>query len=123
MADDTDLSVGVIEAAEVFGGSSDIADQSFVGHPAGCAHGCGRIIGICAGGLARIQIRHNDLVAIDGQPADEFFCLAVVSWHVMYPHHAATRTGRERNVPVCLDLVTAVALDGDGLGLDRIRAD
>jgi hypothetical protein len=41
----------------------------------------------------------------------------------MYPHHAATRTGRERNGQVCLDLVTAVALDGDGLGLDRIRAD
>jgi hypothetical protein len=123
MADDADLAVGVVESAKVVGGASDVADQPLVGHSACGAHSGCRVIGIGARRFTRIQVGRDDLVTVDGQPAHELLCLAVVSRHVMYPHDAPAWARCQRHRSVGLDFVTAVACEADRFGSDRIGAD
>ena len=114
---------GAVESAQVVRGTRDVTDQPLVGHSARGAHGRRRVIGVGTGGLAGVQVRDDDLVAVDGKAPHELLRLAVVAGHVMNPHDACPRTRRERYRPIRLDAVTTMARDGDGFGLDRVMAD
>src|SRR6516164_10070129 len=61
-------------------------------------------------------------MSVDRQAPDELLGLPVVAGHVVDPHDAAARSLADRASPVRLDLVAAVAGDGDRLCADGIRA-
>src|ERR1700730_2640357 len=118
MPDAAELPVGARSGSQALYRARDVADESLVGYATGDPHRRGRIIGRGTGRLARIQVRGHGVIAVDGEPPHELLGFPVIARHVVDPHDSAARFLGERRRAVGLDLVAAVAGDGD-----RFRAD
>src|SRR5262249_120718 len=98
-------------------------DEPVVGYAPGRAHGGRRVIGVSARSVARVQVGTHRVVPGHRQPSDELLGLAVVPRHVVDPHHATARPGREGHPATALDLAAAVTADADRFRSNRVCTD
>ncbi len=94
-------------------GSAHVAYEAFVRHAAPGAHGRGSVVWACARRLTAVQVRHQRDVALIGKAAGYLLGAPVVTGHVVDDDNSPERPVPQGLRQVRLDLVTAVAGDGD----------